>query len=286
MIAPLVALYLSVVADGPAPPLKPTSKWIVDFAPARCEARRNYGTDEQPLLLVLKSPPLGNAIQIAVIRVGRQTEMAEQLDGEVAFDDRPPLKTSFLTYTRKQQQRRIYLANLPMDDFAPAKVAKVLSIRASRTPSQQDPPAGSRLVSALKTYEINERLAVSGMATLIKVMEDCVADLRNVWNVTEGSGTSRLKQRVQGDLRGVIQSDDYPGVAIVKGQSGSVTLALLVDEKGRVADCTVIETSGAASLDAQSCAILTARARLTPAVGLDGKPAKGSFLQRITWRAM
>jgi hypothetical protein len=63
-----------------------------------------------------------------------------------------------------------------------------------------------------------------------------------------------------------------------------VTLALLIDETGKIADCTVIGTSGAASLDTQSCGMLKDRARFKPAIGLDGKPAKGSFIQRITWR--
>jgi protein TonB len=81
----------------------------------------------------------------------------------------------------------------------------------------------------------------------------------------------------------VFSDDDYPWAAMKKNQSGAITVAVLVDEKGKVSDCTVIETSGVASLDAQSCAIITSRARLRPAVGLDGKPAKGAFVQKIRW---
>jgi len=65
---------------------------------------------------------------------------------------------------------------------------------------------------------------------------------------------------------------------------GSVAFVLLIDEEGKVADCTVTETSGVASLDAQSCAIVKERAKFKPATGLDGKPSKSSYFQRISWR--
>ena len=64
---------------------------------------------------------------------------------------------------------------------------------------------------------------------------------------------------------------------------GAVSLALLIDEQGKVADCTVTQTSGVAALDAQSCAIIKERGKFSPAIGHDGKPAKSSWLQRINW---
>ena len=63
----------------------------------------------------------------------------------------------------------------------------------------------------------------------------------------------------------------------------SATFVLLIDETGRVADCTVIETSGVASLDAQTCGAVKLQARFKPAIGLDGKPAKDGVVQRVSW---
>jgi protein TonB len=57
----------------------------------------------------------------------------------------------------------------------------------------------------------------------------------------------------------------------------------LIDTDGKVASCMVIGSSGVASLDAQSCAIVTSRARFRPALGLDGKPARSGKIQRIRW---
>jgi outer membrane biosynthesis protein TonB len=115
-------------------------------------------------------------------------------------------------------------------------------------------------------------------------MDECVADLRQVWNVWDPNGPSKLKQAPKGNVNGLIRSEDYPGIALLQNQQGSLQFVLLIDEGGRVADCTIVETSGVASLDAQSCAILQDKARFTPAIGLDGKPAKSSYFQRVTWR--
>jgi TonB family protein len=72
--------------------------------------------------------------------------------------------------------------------------------------------------------------------------------------------------------------------SIKRGDGGTVTIALLVDESGKVADCSVIQTSGVAVLDAQTCAVMNVRAKFTPGVGENGKPKKIAFVQRITWR--
>ena len=83
---------------------------------------------------------------------------------------------------------------------------------------------------------------------------------------------------------GLFSSDDYPGIAVFNDQMGAVSLVLLIDEQGKVADCTVTQTSGVAALDAQSCAVIKERGKFSPAIGQDGKPAKSSWLQRINWR--
>ena len=79
-------------------------------------------------------------------------------------------------------------------------------------------------------------------------------------------------------------SKDYPAVAVMEGQSGRVGFALLIGEDGRVADCTIVATSGVPSLDSQACALLQARAKFEPARDMDGKPAKDSAVGGIVWR--
>lgn len=253
---------LAALAAASPEPRQPTARWVVNFDADQCIASRNYGTEQNPLFLVLKSPPLGNVIQLGVIRAAKGGD-ATQLGAELAFDTQRPLRTSMLAFTARKQKQRAYWINLPIAQFASARTAKVIAIHAES--------------------ELSERFAISAIEPLMKIMDDCVADLRTVWNVGEVN-ESKLKEPVSGDLRGILRHEDYPAVALRGNQGGSVALALLVDETGKVADCSVVETSGVASLDSQSCALIKERARFKPAIGMDGKPAKASFFQRITWR--
>ena len=108
--------------------------------------------------------------------------------------------------------------------------------------------------------------------------------LRRVWNVGSVDGEqSPLPQRARANLARLFSSDDYPAISVRGEASGAVKFALLINEAGKVADCTVIETSGVAALDAQTCVIVRARAKFEPAVGADGKPAKDANISRVRW---
>ena len=62
-----------------------------------------------------------------------------------------------------------------------------------------------------------------------------------------------------------LHSSDYPRAAIKKGEQGSVTVSYSVTEKGKPANCTVVQSSGSAALDTQSCTLMTKRFRYHPA---------------------
>jgi outer membrane biosynthesis protein TonB len=61
-------------------------------------------------------------------------------------------------------------------------------------------------------------------------------------------------------------------------------MTFLIDEQGRIADCTVDQTSGVAVLDTMSCYVISRRARFTPALGADGKPVRSAHETRVRWR--
>jgi TonB family protein len=261
------ALALAVAATS-APALaaptirQPTGNWVVNFDDAQCVASRNFGTKEDPLFLVLKAPALGDVVQVAVMRSGRGGT-PQQLDGSIAFGSRKPISTSVLAFTSDTSRQRVFTINLAKADFADAGTATTMLVRGAD--------------------QLNETFSLDKIGSVIKVMEECVVDLRQVWNVsTEQEAASNLKQRATIDDIGRLFS--YPDVAVRQNQQGSVRFVLLINEEGRVADCTVIETSGVAALDAQSCSTVKDKARFTPAIGMDGKPAKDSYTRRVSWR--
>lgn len=265
----LVALSV-LLAHGSAPaaaepPLRqPTEQWVVNFDDSRCIASRNYGTRERPVFLSLKAPPLGNVMQLSIVMPGGGGRFAEQFETQMAPDSGEPVQVSMLGFASGEPDQKIYRANLRPDQFD--RIRNAASVR------------------FFAEGELDEGFALSEIDPLMKVMEQCVADLRTVFNVAQADGArTRLAGVSSGSLQQLIRNDDYPLHAIEAGQEGSVRLAVLIDESGSVADCTVIETSEVAALDARACAIVRERARFQPIPGPDGRPAKAAYAERMTW---
>jgi len=262
--AAALALFASLSSPAAAaPPLAPTANWVVDFAPSQCTAARSYGTKDKPLALVLKPAVLGDVMTLAIIRDGAHSDVSQH-NASITLDQGPPIPVSMLAFSPKGQKRRVEMINLSLASFAAVRQSGSLSI------------AGHGV--ARRNFLLSE------MGALAKAMDTCLADLKQVWNVADDAQAG-LKQgpRSTRPLTAYFDSDDYPQVALRSDQSGLVAFALLIDEVGKIADCTVIQTSGVATLDAQSCAIINERAAFVPAVGVDGKPAKSAIVQRIRW---
>ncbi len=277
MLLAFLALGTALPAQAPTEPASqaavsnpnvriPTGRWFVDFADAQCVASRDYGTSTSPLILGLKAPAVGDLMQVLIIRAGRARHYADQIDVEIAIDGRVIASTTLLaTRMAGQDDRRLYQLNLPLDQFSAIRAGNILTVEAGR--------------------EFTESFELSGIEPLVKVMDDCVADLRSVWNAPGEDRVSPIGgKRASGNLAKVIRSEDYPQIAITDYSGGEVAFLLLIDESGRVADCTVTQTSGVAILDAQSCAIIKERARFEPATDPDGRPVKDVYHQRIRWQ--
>jgi len=259
----LSSLAFSSALSAADVPKQPIGQWIVHFDDAQCVAERNYGSEKSPLYFALKQPALGDVMQVDIIESG-YTGAATQLDGRVQFDGRDPIKVSVLRFAPPKQKFRVHMMNVPLKQFDASRTASSLQITAPG---------------------LSEDLALSKLGPLLDVMDQCVADLRKVWNVRASAETaSSVRDDAKGDLRRLFSSDDYPWDSVINGEAGDVRVVLLVNEQGRVADCSVVQTSGVALLDAQSCSVLKERAKFVPAIGKDGKPAKDAFVQKINWR--
>lgn len=259
-------VWSAAVSAETEPPRKPNGKWVVDFADSQCVATRDYGSEGNPLILALKAPPLGEVMQVNLLREGRGSRYAKHKRATIYIGDRE-IDTSGVAFTPKGSNQQVFRMNLTDAQFAAFSGAGTVRIRVSG--------------------ELDETFELSQMQSLITVMDLCAEDLRQVWNVPETvsdtpPADSDDLQKI--DWRGIFSAEDYPAVAIRNEASGTVTVALLIDEQGRVADCTVIESSSFAALDAQSCGVIRERGRFKAAVGEDGKSAKMGLVKRVTWR--
>jgi hypothetical protein len=259
----ILLIAIAIASIGAAEPRKPTDRWVVNYDNAQCVASRNYGTEDKPLYLALKPSPTGSVMRIMLIRSGAASE-AEQRPASVRFDDKPAMSVNALSYGDAKSRRLISAINLPMETFAANRRAVSIEVRGSG---------------------FNERLAMPGLPGVVAAFDDCLANLREVWNIGPPH-SSRVARPAQpkSPLRNLFRSTAYPSQAIVEGNTGRVGLALLIDEAGKVLDCMIEETSGFATLDTMSCYTITTHARFDPAIGADGKPVKSSSFHRITWK--
>ena len=76
---------------------------------------------------------------------------------------------------------------------------------------------------------------------------------------------------------------DYPMDAFEKSWEGVTRFQLLIAPDGQVASCSVIGSSGHASLDEKTCFLATKRAKFSPAKGPDGSGAWGVYRSQALW---
>ena len=91
------------------------------------------------------------------------------------------------------------------------------------------------------------------------------------------------RARPIGSVTGLFSTDDYPMHAMRNDEEGTTGVQITVGPDGRVWSCNVVASSGSASLDAATCAILQRRARFVPARDGAGNPISDIYTQRISW---
>lgn len=254
-----IALTAPAVSAQAAVPL---GGWKVEPSNTQCIAVRSYGSGGKTMSLILKKSLIEESVQVGVLRTGFRTS-AVQTDAKVGVGDRS-FETTALSYPVAGDKRR---------------VAHLINFDPGQTSALKD--ASELRVDVLEG--VNETFPLGEMTSVWTGLDQCVLRVGAIWNVGEEL-EQRFEQGPKGDLQSSFNPEDYPAAAIRSMQQGTTGFLILVDEQGSPKDCTVHQTSGSAIIDARSCAIILSRARFSPAIGRDGKPAKSAYRKRITWR--
>ncbi|HVQ09952.1 MAG TPA: energy transducer TonB [Allosphingosinicella sp.] len=78
--------------------------------------------------------------------------------------------------------------------------------------------------------------------------------------------------------------DDYPAAADRAEAQGFVAYRLEIGPDGRVANCTILQSSGSAALDNGTCRIVSGRSRFAPARDSEGRYVPDHRDGWVTWR--
>ncbi len=133
------------------------------------------------------------------------------------------------------------------------------------------------------------QVSLKGVAAAMATVNSCLQDLRvNGNSVTVNSATSSavpVRPAVpKGDVGSWVAISDYPRNALRERREGAVSFRLAVGNDGRVAGCTIIQSSGHQDLDDATCAGLTKRARFTPVRDIYGRVLSTSYESRVNWK--
>lgn len=259
----MISIVAAAFAGLAAPTVKPTKPWTLNYDIAQCVAYRNYGSEKDPLIMVLKAPPMGDVMQLMVLRKAwRMSPM--QVEARVTIGSNPTVRTNMLVYRASEAEYRSHLINLRVSEFAGFSEAPAVEISSS---------------------ELTYNFVLEDVGPLMAEMDECLKDLREYWNVTNPSvSDGRLASPAFANLSSLFSGADYPASAARAGQQGTTTVVLLIDQDGEVADCSIVGTSGVAIIDAQTCGVIRQRAKFKPALDTNLKPTRSTCQQRITWK--
>jgi hypothetical protein len=260
-LALLASAALATAAAGAAlEPRRPIGPWNLDYGPTACNAIATYGTRDKPITLAFRPSPNATMVRLVVLLPGRgvpayQFEVKTNITGAT-------VKTNGLRFPGTKGRNDIVWIN-----FTPAELAGLRG-------------AGE---IALDGGPLHDRFALPKIGKVLDGLDACNADLRKYWNVGEAANLSR-PARPKKPLPNYFSDSDYPSQAMQQLDSGASRIMMMIDETGALKDCMVEETSGVATLDAMTCAVLHERARFEPALDAAGKPVRSVLTTRVVWR--
>lgn len=260
------ALLLAGAADAaapkPEPPaeLQPSGKWQVEYAKSSCIINRAFGEGAQKMLFGLKPAPYSDVFSMLVIQ--------------------PSPKRRGVRGTAEVRLSSGFVPQTAEFTSVTASGMRVTTINLSRATLDALAKGDSIAIKAGALVEV--ALKPSGFDKALKAFGECEADLLESWGFSRAAQAA-IAERPKGTLIGLFHPDDYPTSAIESGASGTVGFRLRIEAHGAISECAVIESSGSAILDRETCAIAKKRAHFSPAIGKDGKPTWSFTFSRVTW---
>lgn len=264
---PLLSAMLFYAASAPAAgaqPLEPVKPWVVHYEPATCTADRAYANASNPTYLGLEPSAWGNTYDLVVAANGVGPRHAKELAGSVDFGH-GPIKAWLLHYGLDEPTKlNFYKFRISAAEMAQAKSA------------------------ASATFHVDGQadftFSLAQVPDLLKTLAACTTDLQHYWNMIDPEQKNIAAPAV-GDVRQVFSGSDYPEEALSRNQGGTAEFLLLVDEKGKVAECSVLKPSGIPALDGMGCQVIRKRAQFKPALDRHGKPTRSAVTTPpVTWR--
>jgi TonB family protein len=279
----IAALAAAVAVAGSAQASEPekltrTGKWVVDYDRDACHLLAQFGTGEHVLAIRLTRYEPGDSFDL-VFYGHRVASPDTRSEAKIDFGLRGT-PAAVKTVNGKA-------GNLPMMLIGSARLdgwerEKSEDIAPSLSPQQEDAVTGVTVrIGRKKAFRVEFGPLSKPMAQL----RTCQADLLKSWGYDPVVQTTLATPvKPANSPASWLRDNDYPSGAVAAGQNGVVQFRLDVDAEGKVHGCHVLARTSPDVFADTTCRNVTRRARLKPALDLDGKPVRSFFVQKVYWQ--
>lgn len=264
-VLPMSALLMAAQDDEPTS-LRPTGAWTLNEQFARCTIERRFGPADQSHRLTFERGPSPLSV-MAHVRVPSGADTFRP--------DRLILQSGGVVQQTRDGWR---------DQSGGADAPHFTSYFESLNAVPDD--ASAARVDVLRGQRPLLRFDFGGIGAALAALRACQDRRYAAWGA-DASAMRRVHVDATpfGDSRHWATTDDLPEQFRNMRTRRLAATALELSAEGRVVRCTVIESSGEALLDYQSCRVLTARARYRPARDAAGQAVPTVVARNIVWQA-
>jgi len=291
----------SVAAQESAVRLQPSGPWVVDWSDNHCALRRDFGTEEERMLLELRQYTQGNSFHLLV---GSETFRTVDDEPSLAFlpGDVVPLRQArFLEAPGGIEgfTGSAILRPSPRHGSSEEVVETTIMVREddparaySPNPTEwtaEERSERERTITAIHFetgFNRQVELATGPLNGAMDALRTCVNDLLIARGIDPAAPTSELSRPATpiGQARWARRlAQHYPGVALMRGQQATLQILLQIDTEGRVSGCDVRTDIDPEIFRRTACQRLERYARFEPALDHEGNPTVGSWSTRIIY---
>jgi TonB family protein len=227
-----------------------------------CTLVREFGHGDAKVLLIFRPGMFSDQMRMTIIR-SASTGATDRGIAKLSMDGGDPIEATYIEGFNKREKISAIAIDVAESKLLPLRLAKTFRI-----------DAGS----------VSVTLAPTAVPAAMKALEACQKELLVKWGMDASVVASIAAfPTIPGGVVRLFTVDDYPVSALRENKQGTSGVRFWVDMNGKVRDCQIVESSGSSDIDAQTCAIITKRARFAPARTKDGSPVESIGFQRVRW---
>lgn len=275
----LVGTGIASTASAETKKLEQSSKWVMDYADSSCRLWATFGEGEQKSTLELAAPSSRKAGFDVLVYPSkldtkglkfRWSEMAEAKEvGKIT-----PLAFEAGTGLMFEAGLGHNVAGLTDNPSAEGyrNEAERMATEASIEGLFLTDKSGGDIAFMTGSLKAPFNALRTCLDNLISEMGVDPVALRNRSRPVFTLNVDKWKNEV---------TNDYPSTAIRNAEQGIVAFMLIVDEKGKPAECRVIRNLASKSLADFTCKNWRRYAKFTPALDADGNPISGVYFSAM-----